>query len=629
MPHGGADRRTGSVFVSEEKSSAVKGRLLPFEYSVEQAYILEFGNLVIRFYRDNGQIETAPGVPYELTTEFAEAVLFELQFAQTADLMYFAHRSHWPRKLSRTAHTSWTITEVVFTDGPYLPDNATATTMAPSATTGAITITASVAYFVTTMGPTGTEPGGLISITHGGTRGVAVITGFTSSTLVNATVLVTFGNTTAVTTWREGAWSTYRGFPRAVSFFEQRLYFGGSLFQPQTLWGSAVADYEDMTPGVGDTDAVNYTISSQTMNAIQWLRAKDILFVGTANAEFTAGSPSEPLTPTNVRITPQTEHGSAYLMPIVAGNVVLFLSRSKRKIRELSFEFKDDAYRAPDVSLLAEHITSPGVTQFAYAKEPDSIVWETRADGILLALTYDREQEIVAWGRHVLGGAFGTGDAIVESVACIPVTAANGTEGYTQTWVSVKRTINSSTKRYVEYFSPPFDLVDDIEDAFFVDSGLVYDGASTLTLSGLTHLEGQTVAVLGNGAVQPDRTVSGGAITLTLAVTKAAVGLAYTSRLVTLPGIVGAQDGSTQGKFKSWGRFKARLYRTIGLLINGERTAMRTAADIMGAPLQPFTGLREVQLAGWDEEAQVTIEADLPLPATVLSLVGNLVVEDE
>lgn len=628
MPHGGADRRSGSVYVAGVKTHAKKVRLIPFEFSVEQAYVIEFGDLYLRFYKDSGQIESSPGVPYEIVTEFPEANLFELQYAQTADLMYITSRSHWPRKLTRTGHTAWTLTEVTFTDGPYLPDNTTAITMQNSATTGAITITASSAYFDANMAPVGTEPGGLFSITHGGTRGVARITGFVSTTQVNATVLIAFGATTAQTTWREGAWSTYRGFPRAVSFFEQRLYFGGSSYQPQTLWGSAVGDYEDMTAGVNDTDAVVYTISAQTMNAIQWLRAKDILFIGTANSEFTAGDPTAPLTPTNVRITPQTEHGSAYVMPVVAGNVVLFLSRSRRKTRELSFEFKDDAYRAPDVSLLAEHITAGGLTQFAYAKEPDSVVWAVRADGVLVALTYDREQEIIAWGRHILGGSFGDGDAVVESVACIPVDAASGTEGYTQTWVSVKRTVNGSTVRYVEYLAENFELVDSIEDAHFVDSGLTYDGALTDTLSGLDHLEGETVTVLGNGAVQPDRVVSGGSITLQLAVTKAVVGLPYVSRLTTLPGIVGAQDGSTQGKFQSWGRFKARLYRSIGLLINGERVSMRTAADPMGEPLQPYTGLKEVQLEGYDEYAQVSIEQDLPLPATVLSLVGTLVVED-
>ena len=227
MPHGGADRRPGSHYVAPVKNAAKRVRLVEFEFSVTQAYILEFGDLYIRFYKDNGQIESSPGVPYEIASEFPEADLMELQYAQTADVMYIAHKNHWPRKLTRTGHTAWTITEPTFTDGPYLPDNATAITMQPSATTGAITITASSAYFVSTMAPTGTEPGALISITHVGTRGVARITSFTSSTQVNATVLIAFGATTAQTTWREGAWSTYRGFPRSVTFFEQRLYFGG------------------------------------------------------------------------------------------------------------------------------------------------------------------------------------------------------------------------------------------------------------------------------------------------------------------------------------------------------------------------------------------------------------------
>lgn len=621
MPHGGADRRPGSVYVAAVKDSADKTRLIPFEYSVEQAYVLEFGDLYMRVFRDSGVVESGPGVPYELVTEFPTANLFELQYAQTADVMYLTSRNHWPRKLTRTGHTAWTITEVTFTDGPYLPDNETAITMQPSGTTGSITITASSAYFNANMAPVGTEPGALLSITHGGTRGVARITGYTSTTQVSATVLIAFAATTAQTTWREGAWSTHRGFPRAVTFFEQRLYFGGSSFQPQTLWGSAVGAYEDMTPGSDDTDAVTYTISSATMNAIQWLRAKDVLFIGTANAEFTAGDPTAPLTPTNVRITPQTEHGSAYLQPVVAGNVVLFLSRSRRKVRELSFEFRDDAYRAPDLSLLAEHITEGGVTQFAYAREPDSVVWAVRADGTLLSLTYDREQEIVAWAQHTLSGE-------VESVACIPVDAASGTEGYDQTWVVVKRTINGSTARYVEYLSPRFELVEDIEDACFLDSSLAYAGASTVSLSGLDHLEGEEVAVLGDGAVQPNRTVSGGSITLQAPVSKAVVGLPYTSRLRTLPLTQGAQDGSTQGKAKSWGRYVARLYRSIGPTIDGERVTTRLASDPMSTALQPFTGLREAQLLGWDEEAQVTIEQDLPLPCTVLSLVGIVQVED-
>jgi len=622
MPHGGADRRTGLRFVAEVKDSAKRVRLLPFEYSVEQAYVLELGDAYMRVYKDGGQVEVSPGSPYEISTPFAEAALFELQRAQTADVMYIAHKDYYPRKLTRTGHTSWTLAQVPFVDGPYLPANTTGITITPSATTGTITLTASSAVFNAGHAPVGGEPGALWRITHGAASGYVRITAVASGTSATAVVLSNLSATTATSSWREGAWSSYRGFPRAVAFFEQRLYFGGTSYQPQTLWGSAVGAYEDHTPGVADDDPVNYTIASQKQTAIQWLESKDVLFIGTASAEFTAGDPTAPLTPTNVRIVPQTTYGSTYLQPVRVSSVVLFVQRSRRKLREMAFEFRDDAYRAQDVSLLAEHITAGGLVQLDYAQEPDSIVWAVRADGVLLGLTYDREQEVLAWQRHTTDGEF-------ESVASIPVSAASGTEGYDQTWVVVRRTVNGTQRRYIEYLTERFDLLDDITEAFFVDSGLTYDGPATSVLSGLTHLEGKEVAILGDGAVQPRRTVSGGSITLERPASKAAVGLPYRSIMKTLPGVVGAPAGNTaQGRAKSWGDVKARVHRTVGLMIDGERVTTRSAADPMDTALEPFTGIKEVQLDGWDTEAQLVVEQDLPLPATVLALFGTLQVTD-
>jgi hypothetical protein len=619
MPHGGATRRPGRHFVAECYDSTTKSRLMPFEHSVDTAYVLEMANVRMRVFKNSGIVETSPGVPFDMSTPFLEADLFELQTAQSGDVMYIAHKDHRPRKLSRTSDTSWTLSQVSFVDGPYLPDNTTATTMQPSAVSGAITITASPGYFVSTMAPTGTEQGALIRIKHGTTWGYARITGFTSATQVSATVLSAFGATTAQTTWAEGAWSTYRGFPRSVTFFEQRLYFGGTSYQPQTLWGSASGFYEDFTPGTADSSSVNYTIASQSLNAIQWMKGGDVLFIGTSGAEYVAGDPNTALTPTNVRISPQTAHGSAYMQPLEVSSVLLFLTRSLRKVREMQFEFKDNAYRAPDLTLLAEHITKGGIVQMSHAKEPDSTVYAVRSDGMLLTLTYDREQEIVAWGTESCLG-------LTESVATIP--AIHQGEGYNQTWTVTNYTIGGATKRYVEYFEFPFHEDNEIDSAFFVDSGLTYDGAPTLTLSGLDHLEGETVAICGDGAVFTSQVVTAGAVSVSPAVSKASVGLPYTSTLKTLPGITGAPDGSTQGRAKSWGRCKLRVYQTVGLKANGVEIQFRSAADAMDTATQPYTGVKEVQLLGWDEEAQITYTQDLPLPATILALFGTLQVED-
>jgi hypothetical protein len=622
MPHGGATRRPGRHFVAECYNSTTKSRLMPFEHDVTTAYILELANIRMRVFKNSGIVESVPGVPFELATDYLEADLFELQSAQSADVMYIAHKNYWPRKLSRTSDIAWTLSQVSFTDGPYLPDNTTTRTMLVSAVGpvgAAITITASSSYFRVGMGPVGTEPGGYIRIKNGAVWGYAQITNVTSTTLVTAVVKSVFGAVAAVTTWAEGAWSKHRGFPRSVTFFEQRLYFGGTSYQAQTLWGSASGFYEDFTPGTADSSAVNYTIASQALNTIQWLKGGDVLFIGTAGAEYVAGDPSTALTPTNVRISPQTAHGSAYMQPLEVSSVLLFLTRSNRKVREMQFEFKDNAYRAPDLTLLAEHITKGGIVQMSHAKEPDSTVYAVRGDGMLLNLTYDREQEIVAWGTESCAG-------LTESVATIP--AIQGAEGYNQTWTITNYTIGGVTKRYVEYFQVPFDEDDGIESAFFVDSGLQYDGAPTLTLSGLGHLEGETVAICGDGAVFTSQVVTAGAVSVSPAVSKASVGLPYTSTLKTLPGITGAPDGSTQGRAKSWGRCKLRVYQTVGLKTNGVEIQFRSASDPMDTATQPYTGVKEVQLLGWDEEAQITYTQDDPLPATILALFGTLQVED-
>lgn len=620
LPHGGARRRAGFHYVASVKDSDEVSRLLPFEHSVLVAYVLEFADLFMRVFRDNGQIVTAPDTPYEIATPYLEADLFDIQYAQASDVMYLTSANYWPRKLSRTGDTAWTLSNYVPIDGPYLDANDTATTLNPSGTTGNITIAASTSFFNVGHAPVGTEPGAYFQL-HGG---YVQVTAYNSATSVDATVLDTLSASTATTTWREGAWSSYRGFPRAVSFFEERLYFGGTDYQPQTLWGSAVSAYNDHTPGTADDDAVNYTmgVARKNQNTIQWLQGHKLLFIGTSGGTFTAGDANAPLTPSNVRILPQASHGSAYIQPVTISNILLFVSRSRRKLRELSFDFRDESYRAPDMTLLAEHITRSGIVQLDYAEEPDAILYAVRADGTLASCTYDREQEIVAWNTLPTNGT-------IESVAVIPATS--GTEGYDQVWVIAKRTVNGATVRYVEYLEQYFDNGDsavDVTDAFFVDAGLQYDGVATTTLSGLDHLEGETVQVLGDGAEMPDAVVASGSITLASSVTKASVGLGYTSTLQLLPAITGARDGTTQGRAKSWGRVKARLFESLGMQINGIDLAIRSTADLMDTAIDPYTGWREVQVNGWDEEGQITFAQTRPLPLTLLSVAGTLQVED-
>ena len=281
--HGGVQRRPGTYFIGEVKDSSKATRLIPFQFNTTQAYILEFGNQYIRFYKDYEQIEVS-GAAYEIASPYLEADLATLQFAQDADIMYICHPSYPIYKLSRTAHTAWTLTAVVFTDGPYLDQNATATTLTASATTGSgITLTASSALFVAG------HVGAFFRIYAGGSWGYVKITYVTDSTHATADVVSTLGGTGPVTTWREGAWSTKNGFPATVAFLEQRSVFAGSSSYPQTIWASVTWNYEDFTPGTLADDPFTYTISDRQMNAIRWMVNLSNLFIGTTTGEARLG----------------------------------------------------------------------------------------------------------------------------------------------------------------------------------------------------------------------------------------------------------------------------------------------------------------------------------------------------
>ena len=244
FPHGSAARRSGTQFVAEVKDSTKETRLIPFEFSTTQTYILEFGNQYIRFYKDDGQILSS-GSPYEISSPYLEAELFDIKFAQSADVMYICHPNHAARKLARTGHTSWSLTEVEFIEGPFLDTNITTTTFTSSDHTPGTgrTITASSTTGINDgQGFLTTDVGRQIKV-H---SGWGVITARNSTTQVTVTIEEDFGTSNVVTNWSLGSFSDTTGHPSCVTFFEQRLVFAATLSQPQTIFFSKSGDYENM-----------------------------------------------------------------------------------------------------------------------------------------------------------------------------------------------------------------------------------------------------------------------------------------------------------------------------------------------------------------------------------------------
>jgi len=632
-PHGSAARRSGTQFVAEVKDSSKDTRLIPFEFSTTQTYMLEFGNQYIRFYKDNGQILSG-GSAYEISSPYLETELFDIKYAQSADVMYICHPSHPVKKLSRTGHTSWSLVDDIITNGPFMDHNIETTTLTPShkSVGQTTTVTASSTTGINSnQGFLSTDVGRLIHIKDGHLK----ITSVTSTTVVVGTVIVDLNETLATTDFALGSFSDTTGYPACVTFFEQRLVFAATLSQPQTIFFSKSGDYENMDDGyhetVADDDAIVYTIASNQVNAIRFMTATRTLIIGTAGGEFavSGGGTDIAITPTNILIKKQSNNGAANVDALAVGNATIFLQRAKRKLRELAYNFDVDGYLAPDLTILAEHISEGGFKQLSYQQEPNQIIWCVRNDGQLAGLTYQREQQVVAWHRHIFGGSFGSGNAVCDSVATIPTD-----DSEYQTWVIVKRTINGATKRYIEYIHEyDFDETDDTSFNF-LDSQLSYDGSAASTISGLAHLEGQTVSILANGAAHPDKVVSSGEVVLERSATKVKIGLPYTSLLQTMRIDAGSQNGTSQSKTKRIYDITVRLYESIGVevgpdLDNMERIPFRSSANAMNSGINVFTGDKEVEFRGnYETDGFIFVRQTQPLPLTILSLYPKLQTND-
>ncbi|MEQ9606212.1 MAG: hypothetical protein RLN99_00940 [Kiloniellaceae bacterium] len=590
-------------------------------------------------------------VPIELAMPYQEADLAELKWAQSADVMYFAHPNHPPFKLERYGNATWSLVEVAFNDGPYLDENATASmTLKPSATTGnGITITAA--------GHSPFKPGDVgraVRLRPTGEPGWAVITEFVSPEQVRADVKRNFANANATANWRLGCWSSDRGYPSVVTFFEQRTAWANTRSQPQSFWMSQSGDLENMRPDsyegsaveVQDDDGLDFTIAADEVNAIRWMSPGRQLILGTSGGEWSVTADGPVVTPLDIAVKRESTNGSANILPLRISSIVLFVQRAKRKLLEFVFSLETDGFRTPDLTILADHITEGGLREIVYQQEPDSQVHCVREDGVLATLTYRREQDVVGWSRQILGGRFGSGVPVVESAATIPGNAVAGSENRDEAWIAVKRTIDGATFRSIEVFEAPFEgpnpeamdspAAYDAEvlarqrNAFFVDCGLSYSGPPTQMLSGLDHLEGETVAILADGALHPDRVVAGGSIALQVPASVVHVGLPYRHVFTSLKLEAGAAAGTAVGKMKRVHGVALVLLHSLGLRIGPsidrqQDVPLRDVGDAMDTAVPLFTGERFVSFEGdFDRDARIVISGDAPLPFTLLAAAPEL-----
>ncbi|WP_448953072.1 hypothetical protein [Labrys neptuniae] len=552
-------------------------------------------------------------------------VVLDSQYGQTG---WSSNERRYFKFTNTTAYIGYRLNVSSHNGGTYLQLSEIDFTELESAATP-ITITASSTTGINNnAGFQSTDVGRLLSLLGtDATYHPFRITAVTSTTVVQA---VATGNplmvAQATLQWKLGAWSDQTGWPAHVATFEQRKVYARTNTQPSGIWGTKTGGYGpfldfSVSVPVQDDDAISFTLAD--VNEIQWIAEGSDLLIGTAGAARIMGrdSPNLPFSAKNFRQSLASTYASQAVRPVKVGNSTVFVANFGKAIREFVQGDGGVGYATPDISVLSDHLFKPGVVEVSYAQEPDSIIWLPNGDGNLIGLTYEKDQSMAGMHRHVMGGS-----GFVESCGTIPGQSRN------EVWLIVRRTIGGVTRRYIERMAASFDLKTmTLPNAWLLDCALQYTGSPATGVNGLSHLEGQTVSILADGARETDQIVTSGAVTLASGrpASNIIVGLAYTSRARLMPSPVSAGDGSGLGRRKKVVSAKLDLLDTGSLRVGrnssaAEEVAFRHTTDNLGAAPPLYSGFYDVRPeTSWSDKGEMTLIADGPLPATIRSITLN------
>lgn len=738
---GGISNRAGMRYIVKAKYDDKNTILVPFQFSTEQNYMLEFGHRYMRVYRNGGLVlntaknisgitkanlgvftsighglnygdwvfissvigmnqvngrfyivNTVPsldtftltdlfGTPinttafgtylsggtvssvYEVATPYDHddlASKYEvpnieqektgLIFTQSADVMTIAHTDYETRELSRTGHTSWSFSTI-----PFAPQIAAPTSLSMSgpASSGS---TATISYVVTAIDEeTGEESIGSAVATSTVCKAPKT---WTASDYIDlswtgtATKYNVYKNTNGYygfigpatgTTFRDDNISPLANdsppqsrnpftgagnYAGTVALYDQRRVFARTLNSPDTVFMTQTSNYRNMNVSspAKDSDALQFTIASEQVNAIKYLLALNDLIAFTGSAEWMlAGAADAALSPSTVGAKKQSGRGIAPVKPLLIGNTALFVQSRGKKIRDLKYTIEADGYDGNDISILSAHLfrktrnVDKRVKTWTYQQEPDSLVWTVHNDGSLTSMTYQREHEVWGWSRHETDGK-------VLDVCCIPEGDVDAVYFITE------RVINGTARRFIERMENRDADEDDLAYSFYVDAGVQYEANEQTDIYGLEHLRGKTVTILADGNVLPSQVVSSdGKITLDAVYTTIAVGLPYDSDVQPMEIETSFRDGSSsKGMAKRIPAVYVHVYNSRGLYggpdannlreLRGERTN-----ELMGEATRLQSRVMKMDIkADWKTQASVFLRHNSPTPCTILSITPDV-----
>lgn len=611
QPQGGIRRRPGLKHILELPNTSTESagngvRLVPFEFSVDDSYMLCFTHNRMHVIKDGVQITNINGSGNNfLTTTVTSAMLGQLNWTQSADTMFIVHPDLAPVKLVRGgSDATWTISAYSFSSIPKYAFTLTVTTptsghLTPSAVSGNVTLTSQTSAF---------SAGSVGQYINAYPQGRARIIQYISVNSVKAVTEYPFFDTSNIAqgSWEiesgyEDVWSSGKGWPRTVTFHEGRLYFGGSKSRPSTIWGSKIGIFDEFMPTEAfDDDAVEATLDTSSLNVIVDMISGRDLQVFTTGAEFyVPQSGTDPITPLTLTFKGVSRNGikpGTRVQSLESGTV--YIQRQGKSINEFLFSDTQLTYVTQRISLLSGHLlkspTRMTLRRANSTDEGDLLLMVNDTDGTIAAFSIMRSQQITAPSEFITDGLFK--DVSVD---------------VTDIYAVVKRTFNSVDRFFIELFS--FDR--------FTDCAFV--GGAAATATSLPHIA-KALNVICDGVPQGNETVSGaGAVTFDRASTTSyEVGLPFTVYAKTMPTEIKLQTGTRIGFKKRIVEINALVDNTQHLALNQNPVPFRTFDNpLLNLPEPTFTGSKRVNgVLGYSREASIEISQSLPLKMTLLGL---------
>ena len=646
---GCVSNRQGTEYVNCAKFDTKKVRPISFVFNTEQTYIIELGDKYARFYKDGGRIiypsdykdENLRGLPVEIETPFSEDDLFQIKYAQNADVLTLCCKGYVPQDLTRLSHYDWTITPMDAKPNIEAPTNPSCSWHGGSESFRTykyvVTAVKEDTYEESERSEECSCNGELeanwgvsdyIDITWTAVEGATEYNVYKSVNGIFGYVGVSTTNSFRDNKIEPDLQATAPIFknpfednnnPQTTTWFQQRRIFANLEDSPSKYVTTQIGTNKNFNisrPLVA-SDAITVTLSDNGVNAIKHIVGmKEKLVIFTSQAVWVAGGSdgtfsANPLPENSI----QLYFGSGDVQPVVSGRMVLFVQAGGEIVRDLGYTWSSDSYDSAEISIWAKHLfEGKRVVSMAFSDEPYHQLFCVMNDGTMNVLTYDKAQEVSGWGQYITDGEY-------EAVATI----REGKEDVA--YFIVKRTINGITKKFIE--RQPSRIISNVTNATFADCSLRYEGQETNHLSGLQHLEGKKVCVVADGGVY-DAVVKDGKITLPISFTSAIVGLSYQFKLKTL----NIEGQNTHGLNKNISQVDVGVYKSredFKILVSGDIPYELTRCDDSNEndEITVTDVLRAYPHSNWTERANVTVLQDKPLPLTVTSIATVLDVQVE